>query len=116
MTEQVKELQRTYQKPTDEAKRTTSSIVQSPLLEILNRGSENAKTGSELEDILGWSKGAARREVARLRKLGVLVCASNQGYYTPKTLAEAKHYSQRFRKRINETKKAHRAFKQFDDA
>lgn len=92
------------------------SKVVSPLLDVLKVGIENAITGRDLGDLVGMSGAEVRKEVSRLRKLGVPVCASTHGiagYYLPATQGEAEFFRRKFAKRIAETQAAYEVFKQF---
>ena len=92
--------------------------VESPLLPLLGVGAENARTARELGGILDWRGEEVRREINRLRKAGVPVCAScfgSRGYYLPSCNAEAKVYGRQFRARLADAEKACAVFAQFED-
>ena len=92
--------------------------VTSPLLPLLGVGVENARTGKELGNILGWRDSEVRSEVNRLRKMGVPICASVygcKGYYLPANSREAIIYGRQFRARLADAQKACAVFSQFVD-
>ena len=64
------------------------------LITALEPGKENAKTRTELMDLLNVSDRCIRRTIADLRALGVPVISNTDkgGYYLPATKEEASEY------------------------
>jgi len=87
--------------------------VRSPLLEVLGTGIENATAGRELGDNFGMNGAEVRKEVHKLRRAGVPICACYTGYFMPKSDGELEIFRRQFAKRIAETQAAYAIFEKY---
>lgn len=59
------------------------------IVSLLNRGKENAVTSAELAELTGLDLRTVRGLIEDARNTGVLIAASNDGYFIPATEQEA---------------------------
>lgn len=81
--------------------------------ELLSVGSENARTGRELAEVLQCKPRMITKQIERERRNGHPICASsngeNAGYYLPAGTADLERYCRRLAGRTKEMAKTLRA-------
>ena len=60
--------------------------------DYLGYGKENARTASELAQLLGMTDRDVTRSIELERRSGTIICAGNEGFYKPECPADAEAY------------------------
>ena len=80
------------------------------LIDLIPTGRREAVSMTALSHLSGFPSAVIRQQVLNARKIGVLICSSDRGYYFPEDYDELKNYFFRRRKYI---KTANDALKPF---
>lgn len=62
------------------------------ILNILQKGENNAKSLTELRHIVGGTERDIHRLIESLRRNGSVICSSEKGYFLPETEGELRAY------------------------
>ena len=62
------------------------------IIHALRKGRINAVKSDELEELTGLDSRDTRQCIERLRRSGVVICSSNDGYFYPETRAELQDF------------------------
>jgi len=88
--------------------------TKSPLFDILPTGRGNAMTGRDLAAVLGWELRDITKEICRLRRLGVPICAYRTGYaLADSSTNELDYYCRQFEGRLSEIAKTYTALENY---
>ena len=83
--------------------------IKSPVLDILLTGRQSATIGEDIASLLNWELRDVTREITRLRRKGVPICANSvgeiRGYYLAETQEELDEFCKRFKNRLSEIKR-----------
>ncbi|MGN0595213.1 MAG: hypothetical protein ACI4I6_08635 [Hominimerdicola sp.] len=75
--------------------------AQERILQALRVGENNAVSLADMCNIVGLHNRDTRLIIEYLRRSGVVICSSNNGYYYPADIAELRRYVQKERAREN---------------
>ena len=92
--------------------------IKSPLLSIIPTGRENAQTGREIAALMGWELRDVTKEICRLRRGGIPICAYTtekpKGYaLADGSTNELENYCKRFKGRLSEITKTYSALENY---
>lgn len=80
------------------------------LSELIPIGKHEAISMTDLSKLIGLPSSDVRLMILNARKIGVLICSGDEGYYFPKNEDELKEYVRRRRKYIRTAKIALKPF------
>ena len=83
------------------------------LIDLIPMGRREAVSMTDLSKLIGLPSSDVRLMILNARKIGILICSGDEGYYFPKDDDELKEYRNRRRKYI---RTATIALKPFEDA
>lgn len=84
----------------------THGIFLADFLRAIPDGEENAVTTRELAHLFDVHPRIVTATVARLRKMGVVLCSSGAGYFVPADDEELRHFVRQMHSRLREIKLA----------
>jgi len=89
--------------------------IKHPLLDLLHIGEENARKGKELGAHFGSDDAGVREMVNGLRKQGIPICSSRNGYYMPASDMEGAICGRSLRARAFDILAVAKIFTQFEN-